>query len=885
MGALKQQIIFNESDVEQKLIYKLLSNNIPSGLGYSDEDILTKPDIRALTIDKGNSRKRYHPDYAIISNGLPSLIIEAKSPSEDLGKAAHEARLYATEFNSQFPSKLNPCNWYIVSNGEETKLFEWDSNKPVLEISHSEINSLSPKLEELVSIVSKPAIAEYTKKLKSKISGNPTFVKPVHLLGGKSLIKQSVGENAFGANVSLEYKYLFNPDTMEEREAVVKNAYIASKRRESHISPIDKLIRAAIPRSEVDANVIENSTKPQIIIDKLSDNSRMANQICLLIGGVGTGKSTFTDYLRTIGLPETIKNSTEWLNINLNKAPLDKNKIYNWTLDQIISSIRACNKTTDFNDIKTLERLYSVELDQLKRGRASLLKNNTNKYNEVLYEELCRLQADTEITLSAYIRLLYQKTGKLPVIVLDNCDKRNRDDQLLMFEVATWLKDSFYCMIFLPIRDTTYEQYCNEPPLDTVIKDLVFRVDPPLLEKVIYSRLKYAIRNIEHETNDFHYHLSNGMKVECKRSEIITYMNCIVSSLFQDQYFRRIIIGLAGRNIRKGLEIFLDFCKSGHISEEMIFKIRQSNGDFTIPPHLVAKIILKGNRQYYSEANSHIKNMFHSEDNDDFNDPFVRIAILKWLQQKFRVFGPNQIKGFHQIGSLIKDIQKLGHSSDAAYREMQALAQAGCIITESQTDEINANDLVSITPSGFVHLGLMKNINYLSIVSEDIWFRENQIAVKIKDNITGSGIFQKDSKQSALSNSHILIEYMKSYYDNFFIDGSRISESEEDDFYRIKELLDFVESKGRQDVHFNQINFLQKMYPIGMQVMACVVSIQDYGFIVEFDTEGSGLIHKSNITGNYQDALEIIEEGTWVIAQILEYSSKHGRFKLKLIET
>lgn len=885
MGALKKQSIFNESDVEQKLIYKLLVDPPPSGLGYSNEDILTKPDIRALTIDKGSSRKRYHPDYAIISNGLPSLIIEAKHPKESLESAEHEARLYATELNAQFPSKLNPCNWYMVSNGNEAKLFEWDSDKPLLELSFDDINALSPKLEELVSIVSRHQIAEYTKTIKNKISGNPTFIKPVHLLGGKSLIKQSVGENAFGANVSLEYKYLFNPETMEDREAIVKNAYIASKRRESHISPIDKLIRAAIPRSEVDAAVIENSKKPQIIIDKLSDNSRIANEICLLIGGVGTGKSTFTDYLRTIGLPEKIKESTEWLNINLNKAPLDKNKIYEWVLDQIILSIRAQNKATDFDDIKTLQDLYSEELDRLKRGRASLLQADSTKYNEVIYEELCKLQESKEVTLSAYIRLLYQKVGKLPVIVLDNCDKRNRDDQLLMFEVATWLKDSFYCMVFLPIRDTTYEQYCNTPPLDTVIKDLVFRVDPPLLEKVIYSRLKYAIRNIEHETKDFHYHLSNGMKVTCKRSEVITYLSCIVSSLFQDQYFRRIIVGLAGRNIRKGLEIFLDFCKSGHISEEMIFKIRQSSGEFTIPSHLVAKIVLKGNLQYYSEANSHIKNMFHSESSDDFNDPFVRIAILKWLQQRFRSFGPSKMKGFHQIGDLVQDIQKLGHSGDTAYREMAALTQAGCIITESQTDEINAEDLVSITPSGFVHLGLLKNINYLSIISEDTWFRENQIALKIKDNITGSGLFKKESKQSALSNSQILIEYMKSYYENFFIDGSRISVSKDDDFYRIRELSDYVESRSKSDVHFNQINFLQQMYPTGIEVMALVVSIQDYGFFVEFDTEGSGLIHKSNIAGNYQDTLEVLEEGAWVIAKILEYSPTHGRFKLELIET
>ena len=69
MGNLKEQNFSNESDVEQKFIYKLLISQLPEGLGFSDEDILTKPDIRTFNIDKGKSKKRYHPDYAIISNG------------------------------------------------------------------------------------------------------------------------------------------------------------------------------------------------------------------------------------------------------------------------------------------------------------------------------------------------------------------------------------------------------------------------------------------------------------------------------------------------------------------------------------------------------------------------------------------------------------------------------------------------------------------------------------------------------------------------------------------------------------------------------------------------------------------------------------------------
>ena len=85
--SLNDSQIITESDVEQKFIYSLLTNPSPLGLGYLDSDIRTKNDIRKILIDKGSKSKLYFPDYAIIINGLPLIIVEAKSPEEDIEEA------------------------------------------------------------------------------------------------------------------------------------------------------------------------------------------------------------------------------------------------------------------------------------------------------------------------------------------------------------------------------------------------------------------------------------------------------------------------------------------------------------------------------------------------------------------------------------------------------------------------------------------------------------------------------------------------------------------------------------------------------------------------------------------------------------------------------
>ena len=131
----------NESDVEQKFLYPLLTADVPTGLGYQPTDVLTKKSLKVVTIDKGGKRKSYIPDYILVSKGLPFAIIEAKSPTEDLLDAAREARLYALEVNTRYASGINPCKYCVVSNGILTQLRTSDSDTVITEVPFEEMVS------------------------------------------------------------------------------------------------------------------------------------------------------------------------------------------------------------------------------------------------------------------------------------------------------------------------------------------------------------------------------------------------------------------------------------------------------------------------------------------------------------------------------------------------------------------------------------------------------------------------------------------------------------------------------------------------------------------------------------------------------------------------
>jgi len=880
--------IKNESDVEQKFILQLLTNSQPFGLGYSLCDFRTKSDLRLLEIDKGSAKKLYYPDYMVILHGLPVLVIEAKHPdNNDLEEALREARLYANEINALFPSQYNPCRKLIATNSLRTLCSAWDDNSISLEIFSDEIEASHPKLAQLVDFACKPKLVRFADSEQKKLRGKTEFKRPTNLLGGRSVRHEELKLNSFGNTLALEYRHLFNPESKAERRTIVEKAYVSSTRRLRHVDPIDRIIRAAKPPSITDAHQLYSS-EPHELLNTLSSKLELQHQLLLLIGGVGSGKSTFVDYLKDVALPQELKDLTLWVSIDMNLSPLSRDTIYPWLKEGVIEGIKEHHSEIDFDSLEFLEKLYGIELRRIRKGPAAYFEKETEKYKSLLADELIRLQTEKDETLNAYNRHFCAERGKLLIVLLDNSDKRNRDDQLLMFDVAKWLQKTCKCLVFLPIRDTTYDHHRKEPPLDTVIKDLVFRIDAPLFMDVLYKRVKLALSEMNCEgSNSLSYDLPNGFRVEYPQSEQAFYLACILRSLFQnDALFRRIVSGIAGSDIRKGLEIFLDFCKSGHIQEDEIFKIRHSKGDHILPKHIVTRVLFRGNRRYYHDANSIVKNIFASYPEDIQPDPFARLAILSWLKKNYRIKGPSGALGYHKAATLITDLVTYGHDERRLTNEIYALIRAGCIISESQNvDALAIEDLISIAPSGHVHLDLLMNLDYLSTCSEDVWFDNLQTAEKIAEKLIGKTGTGHMSYLSSIENASMLMSYLETYRTKYIANPEALLATDKvNNFWNLDESKEYINRLKERTDQTSDYETLQRKYPPGKVIDCQITGIKSYGLFVEFGIDGTGLIHVSHFAEiNDADSLVFgnFDTGDNLRAEIICFKNDHGRFNLK----
>jgi len=852
-----------ESDVEQKLLFPLLTAEYPYGLGISSIQILTKFSIRKLKIGKGQDEKLYFPDYIIMSDGYPVAIVEAKVPNESLDGAYREARLYAHEVNAKYASGTNPVKYIIACNGAQLMFGESDVDSGKI-VNLADLQVSCQGFADLQAFCGLSTLSKYSSVLASK-QKKTRFWKPKKLLGGSTVQGEEVGQNTFGLAMSAELRHIFAPETIEDRSVIAREAYVDSKKSKRSILPIDRIIRAARPLSETNSQLIEDRANPTELFKKLRSGSFLEQKIILLIGSVGSGKSTFVDHLIYKALPPDLISSTLWCRLDMNSAPVSNNDIYKWLRKKIAEKCIEQYPNEDFGDLDVVKKLYSVEFNKFEKLQGRLLRESNDhvEYNRELVAHINEWESNDEIRSKAISRYCCGERGKLLIIVLDNCDKRSRDEQLLMFQAAQWIQREYRSLIILPLREETYEVYQNQPPLDTALKDLIFRIDAPLFQHVLIKRVQLALSRMNcDKSRTVHYDLPNGFRVECPRTDQAFYLTSIIRSLFEhDKFIRRMITGLSGRNIRKALEIFIDFCNSAHLGEDEIFKIRNNEGKHTLPLYLVTRILLRGNLRYYDGQDSVVKNLFDifHIDNEPFY--FCRLMILNWLQIRFPHKGANGVRGYFSIRELKSNLIILGVPEYVIDRELDFLLKSHCINSESlKLDKLDDDELIRISSAGVVHLDLLNSINYLATIAEDTWFDQQDTAQKIADKI--AKIENHFHVSTQLDNARLIVQYLETKRANLEnVIGTFVSiDPAIANLWSLDDAKKAIDSTEVMLKNKNEWFDLDKRYVVNSVYPGRITNrTAQHGLFVELELGVTGLLHLTNLPPNYMELDEFMQ--------------------------
>lgn len=562
----------------------------------------------------------------------------------------------------------------------------------------------------------------------------------------------------------------------------------------------------------------------------------------------------------------------------MNIAPVSRAEIYPWLRHGIVTACKASLPDLDFDDLDVIRKLFGIEINAFERGIGKLYAHDFTVHAVKLAEEIAKCQNDPVVATNAYVRFTCAQRGKLLIIVLDNCDKKQRDEQLLMFEVAQWLQNEFRSLVILPLRDETFDNHRSEKPLDTALKDLVFRIEPPLFQNVLMRRVQVALHEMDvHSNEKLSYRLSNGMKVEYPRTEQAFYLSSIVRSILDhDSFARRMIVGLAGRDMRRALEIFLEFCRSAYIGDDQIFKMRQSEGTYVLPIHQVATVLIRMNRRFYDSDHSYVKNLFASGVDDPLPCYFSRYLILRWMRERFRQVGPSGLQGYFKKLEVKHALIPYGMSPELLDREFNYLLSARCIIAEHlRTDFIEDGDLARLGPAGFVHLDLLNNVNYLAAVAEDTNFVSRELAEGVANRIRDLDDHLHVS--SAVANATAAVDHLSSMLKSAAPHGGGYVQDDLlaslDNLRAARDAIHRVKKSHHDDAWFD----IRERMPVGSRHSCVVANITRHGYFVDFDNGLSGLIYSDRAGGMTPNI------GDRVLVEILRLNLATKKIGLRLI--
>ncbi len=478
LGAAK---LVTESDVEQKLIFPLLTAT--EWLGIPADAVHTKHYLPPTTIDKGAGRRiGYFPDYSIWIDAVPIFIVEAKSPLESFEEGFREAQLYAGELNKTYKTGVNPIIFVLSTNGKMLRFGYWDSAQATdVAVADLKLGTASHAL--LRDALGFQLLSAHAQRLRSHLRAITTF-RPIDAIGGDQALNRRIDFNSFAIELAPLIQMFFVSDSAERIDDIIEYAYVSSNEITKYDQILETFLRENIrqiqdpgAREITTTRTGEDVLTPEI--RAFAARLPATGQIQLIIGPVGAGKSLFCQRYYRFLRPADVQERVVWAFVDFNKAPDDLSSAESWLCTKFVESAGKEFFSAGFFDEENLHRIFAPDINRLEKIYAKARQGDPIGWEMKLADEIKSWTEDPQHFAKSICRYLIGDTRRAVVVVFDNVDKRDREQQLRVFQLAQWFRAETHTFILLPMRDETYEQFKGQPPLDAFINSIHFVIAPP----------------------------------------------------------------------------------------------------------------------------------------------------------------------------------------------------------------------------------------------------------------------------------------------------------------------------------------------------------------------------------------------------------------------
>lgn len=763
----------NESDVEQKLVYRLLTET--QGLGFPEHDVLTKAYLRKVTIGKRASASGFYPDYLLYASALPCVVVEAKPPSDTLEEAYRECREYAHEINYGFPRKINPIRSFLATNGKDIAWGDLESRESVRCFKVQDCLPGSLCLDELRKSIAADVVIKSCVALQSSLAKKGWF-SPLSSLGGRPLARQKLGANKFARDLQpLILDFLAKGATRDTAE-IINRAYVKSNERTRFEQTLESFLRDNWSRRKfAGSHPINTSSK--------SDNNEAAvlparglataeSTVTMVIGSVGSGKSIFIDRLIDRSVNNKAISGRIWLLLDFNHAPPSPHEFQDWIHLQVKTwfETRARGFGLNPDSFEELKKLFG---NQVERERSLYIGgeggSSEQEFSAFIRGKMGQWRDNNEQYAQAVFEYLAGSQQKRFAVVFDNCDKREADVQIRAFEEATAFISNHPCDAIIVMRDATYELFGDTPPLDTVAQPRIFRIEPPRLADVLTKRLTLLIEHLEdHLPDRLAYMLPNGVQVEYPREDLKKYVLDVRDDIFSGSgRAKGVLEGLAGRNIRRALDMFATVLSSPYLDSDQLGVTR--TGRHPIADWQIVRSLMRRDRRFYDADSDgrYVADIFRVDDESKLASNFTLSKLMGVLIRDRKKPGGLGIEGYVKIEDLLAEPELCSCDPDDLLWCVRFAAKESLIEFEGDVERGGwaAGSFVKASSAGYVHFEMLStSIEYLENIAMSARLRNREISNEIASSLDARNERGHDANSQRRKRRKAFCRYLNEEY-------------------------------------------------------------------------------------------------------------------------
>lgn len=431
--------------------------------------------------------------------------------------------------------------------------------------------------------------------------------------------------------------------------------------------------------------------------------------VTLIIGTVGSGKSTYLKHFELVKASQVLKDSKcHWIYIDFEEMGISGNPrefMYKKLKDYLL--MEHPDNPTDYKSV--IEPAYDEEIRGLARGPfANIYVSNKDKFKEKVSELITSDYEKTEPYVDKILRYISSKN--LCIILLDNIDLyENSELETIVFSEGVALSKKIRSNIIVSIRDTTYIKHRTDSIFNAYELKKLW-LDPPPFKDVLSKRLNYSKEILKNKSAIIP--LNSGMKLNVP--DLSIFFDIVKSSLLND-INGKFLESISDRNPRRGILLTRNFLTSGHIQADKAIKnYINEDAKFKFPHHEVFKGSMLAQWKYYKESRSECYNVYESYYNS-YNQQLLRLYILKLLY--YNAQDKKSIET-HTI-DIINIFTKIGVSDNRILQIIQSMVKNE-LVRSKEGDEITSDKTLYITLCGGYYASVLsKNFTYIETVMHD----------------------------------------------------------------------------------------------------------------------------------------------------------------------